>query len=994
MAKPSGNVPATVLIGAAAAGVPATVIASFDKWQAVLSNLTLSSVAWLLGSALLFVAFRLIYGILTELIDKTSRDSASALRAAMAATFRPGYLNRYRRQLSLEARELDQRGVETRDVFGPLLDDIYVEVSLDRGWAESQGKSLAALWKAGKRETLEYFLTGKKHEEKSHQIFIVTGQPGSGKTAMLRNSARLRCQSRSATNDRLPVLLYLRDHTESIMADEHYELSLADLAAGTSSMYGIPAHWLRWRMEHRNCLVLLDGLDEVGDAASRAKVAKWLRHQTRNTRHQYVITSRPGGFVDTELDAIAVPLHMRAFTVPQTVKFLRNWYSAVERRSAADAGDWIKLRAERKANDLHDQFRKRPALYDLASRPLLLAMIANVHYFRRKLPDGRADLYREMCDMLLKRRTIDSVSDGGSGRLSQPQKSMLIRRLALHMKLSQRTSIAVRDAQQVVSDAMARIPHPVPPTTFLSEMVHDGLLVLNRNDYYEFPHVTIQEYLVSEALNDDSAAKFLATKVADSSWHEVIRLWTAASDASEIVAACLESNSDAALWLAFECAKAPRELDPKLREQLDQMRAEGNVPTLVKINDNLHDVVQLGEDMIVCARPVGPTLYAEFLLDRATNGVTPAPDVLPRRPSSKKPVVGMWRSEARALVNWVNENTADDTSYRLPTVNELYDPSIDRVVNLAAHPVWADGEPHPELVCRATVRHTYQVSDARLRDYVAADRKETSAYLIVALGFLRAAAMPGDFKTNFDGVFMFNEAFAFARLIDSGADPDPVVAKALSRMLSWYNVVHPEQIISSDVDVDSLLANIPFTDGVQQLQRLSALPAEFGPREFATIRSYVLLLVPWLRMAKRVHGDQALMDLDKFLLTQAVTFDNEQPGYPDRILPSLSTAQDAMRKYQLVDTLAAEMPPGMASKVVASVRQFMAPALDRTGPYNVDDVRCARLGVAASVALLRQLSGMEQTALLLHACLRSLVVLQARTDNDIIPTELLLLARA
>jgi predicted NACHT family NTPase len=60
--------------------------------------------------------------------------------------------------------------------------------------------------------------------------------------------------------------------------------------------------------------------------------------------------------------------------------------------------------AQEAADDLLDRLAASPALYDLTINPLLLTMIANVHRFRRSLPNSRADLYGEVCQVMLWRR--------------------------------------------------------------------------------------------------------------------------------------------------------------------------------------------------------------------------------------------------------------------------------------------------------------------------------------------------------------------------------------------------------------------------------------------------------------------------------------------------------------------------------------------------------------------------------------------------------------
>lgn len=69
----------------------------------------------------------------------------------------------------------------------------------------------------------------------------------------------------------------------------------------------------------------------------------------------------------------------------------------------------------------------------------------------------------------------------------------------------------------------------------------------------------------------------LTTQVYNSWWHETIRLYCAQADASAIVAACLAGDlpSAPALALAIECVDEAKEVEPALRERLEEILNKG-----------------------------------------------------------------------------------------------------------------------------------------------------------------------------------------------------------------------------------------------------------------------------------------------------------------------------------------------------------------------------------------------------------------------------------
>ena len=59
----------------------------------------------------------------------------------------------------------------------------------------------------------------------------------------------------------------------------------------------VPAEWVRRQLEKGQCLVMLDGLDQVADPSMRAKVVEWVETQMRTySNNRYIVASRPYGY--------------------------------------------------------------------------------------------------------------------------------------------------------------------------------------------------------------------------------------------------------------------------------------------------------------------------------------------------------------------------------------------------------------------------------------------------------------------------------------------------------------------------------------------------------------------------------------------------------------------------------------------------------------------------------------------------------------------------
>src|SRR5436305_973416 len=132
------------------------------------------------------------------------------------------------------------------------------------------------------------------------------------------------------------------------------------------------------------------------------------RSGTRSASYSTAVTSRSYGDADP-LPSQADRYVVRPFTQEQVRVFLDRWYLAAERHATSSSSGRAARRAiaERgrdSAARLASLLRENPALQDLAVNPLLLTMIATAHRYRGALPGNRADLYGEICQVLLSRR--------------------------------------------------------------------------------------------------------------------------------------------------------------------------------------------------------------------------------------------------------------------------------------------------------------------------------------------------------------------------------------------------------------------------------------------------------------------------------------------------------------------------------------------------------------------------------------------------------------
>jgi NACHT domain len=661
------------------------------------------------------------------------------LRHVVRASALPGYGHRYRRWVLDSLRYIDVQDLATGGDHVPELGDVYVDVALvsrapQQGAGDRHGAEDAAA-----RHTIDELL-----DRRPRVVLALIGQPGSGKSTLLAHAARRSGATTvwshlgggNASRRRVPVLLALRERAESIVANPAISLPDVIRAAVGSAAGREPGGWWERQLERGRCLILLDGLDEIARADDRLAVAEWIERQiAAHPDNHFVVTSRSYDLLGS-LAVQADVLVARPFTAKQVRLFLDRWYLAAERHatgaSGRTAGRAVQLRARESAERLNSLLQANSALRDLAVNPLLLTMIATAHRYRGALPGSRADLYGEICQVLLSRR---AQAKDLPELLSWPAKQMLLASLAYQMMREHASDLPAARALEILAPQLERYSSSVSGDAFLDNIARNGLLV-EAEGRYAFTHLTFQEYLAARHVSANSdLVKSLVDNVSDPWWHETILLYAATADASPIVRACLDSGTIGALTLAFDCDEASTEIDPDLRRRLDRERERAYEPDCSPAHRRLIAGVQVARlirqtlttetGTRICARPVPADLYWLFLADTAA----PRPD-RPCAPDAEQPATGIWGTEAQAFVTWANSiiSAATGLRVRLPARDELNTDGIadalGRQLPAAVTSTWT--QPDLGLWVRPGQPHPHEVTGAAIGQAIAADAKNTA----------------------------------------------------------------------------------------------------------------------------------------------------------------------------------------------------------------------------------------------------------------------------
>jgi hypothetical protein len=813
-----------VLVGL---GIPVTAAA---WWRGLVARhpaaaLTLAG-CWLLALG----AWAAVRRATAEPVDRRLKQAGNALDRAVGRWV-SGYGNRYRHWVLDSRRYIDVKGLATAGDHTPQLDEVYVDVALARRAPHQvSGDPLSDVPEdATERYSIEKFL-----DREDPVVLAIVGPPGCGKSTLLAYVARWTARARRRNRRNVPILLALRDHAAAVAANP--EVTLPDILRATARAVPAtePPGWCERQLQRSRCVVLLDGLDEVARERERHAIADWVERQIGiYPGNHFVITSRPHGYRNAVISAANL-LTIRPFTPEQVRQFLHGWYLATERRATgADSKDEmraVRLRADESASDLLRRLQAAPAIHDLTVNPLLLTMIANVHRYRGALPGSRADLYGEICQVMLSRRIqVKNLPE----QMPWLAKENLLTRLAFEMMRRQVRDLPSSQILEILKPGLRRMTQAVTGKDFLDDVSFNGLLVERSNGQYAFAHLTFQEYLAAQHIREHALAKTLTGVVDEEWWRETTLLYAARADIDPIVSACLDRATIPAMTLAFECADTGSELAPEFRQRLDEARAEafqdGCDPARRRLIAGVmagrlaRQSVTVSTGARICTRPVPVGLYWLFLQDSQA----PPPDgpCDPER-NPDQAATGIWGSEALAFLTWLNDITTDSTQtpFRLPTLDELHEQVVTDALKVKRNysvtsSVWAQpqhnsavpgirnlpGHPRPHIV-----------TGALLREAVTADTGDTELLLqlLIAGGLALNHALALDIdstvtrkrKPNHYGHLAFDRSHDRDLVLAHVRNLAPRLHRALDSDLASYLAIPGRFGLDETLDITRALA--------------------------------------------------------------------------------------------------------------------------------------------------------------------------------------------
>lgn len=358
---------------------------------------------------------------------------------------------------------------------------------------------------------------------------LIRGLAGSGKTTLLqwvavRAASQTFEGSLAYLNDAVPFFIRLRQFTDQTFPPpEEFPKLIAPAIAAR-----MPPGWVHKQLENGRAIVLVDGVDEVPESL-RQKVRQGLMDIVDSyPDSKFMITSRPSaieeGWLDREQFSDA---ELQPMQLPDILEFIDHWHDAVreELQEDEEKNALVPL-----AENLRKVIRRNSRISDLATSPLLCAMICALHRDRRKqIPSDRVELYEACSRMLIERRDLErGIELSDYLRLSYRQKTALLRDLAYWFLNNGWSSVTVARAEDRIQLKLGNIPG-IPHDTSASDVLRlfvdrSGLIRKPIPDRIDFTHRTFQEFLAAHAALDEGDIGALVKNAHDDQWRETVIL--------------------------------------------------------------------------------------------------------------------------------------------------------------------------------------------------------------------------------------------------------------------------------------------------------------------------------------------------------------------------------------------------------------------------------------------------------------------------------------
>ena len=422
------------------------------------------------------------------------------------------FSTRYPAALAEKHRWLKLIGVyDSASLHPPRLQQVYVTL---RGAAVGGEDGARLAWS-------EIFQPGEKR-------LVILGSPGAGKSTLLdylvlvfTDPMGVLHPLHTRLGPLFPLYARLRDLETG---------SLKALLAQAAPLTKVPADFPKRRLRDGGCLVLLDGLDEVLDEERHAWAVEEVgRLVGEYPDNHYVITCRTSGW-HNQLPGFRT-YEVQPFTRDDIRQLIGGWYREVlrtlngNRLGANPSPDRLRAaetealaEAAAQTGQLWQDLAARADLLYIASTPLLLSLVALMHFHRQAdLPKGRAKLYERCVE------TLVDLWDHQDKQLRLPEKRMVLGAVAFQLLKENRLEADLPALRGMVEPLLPRIAAQVTAEELIRQICErSGFLQEQRVGWFGFAHRSFHDFFAAAYVVEQELDALLVELAGEERWREVI----------------------------------------------------------------------------------------------------------------------------------------------------------------------------------------------------------------------------------------------------------------------------------------------------------------------------------------------------------------------------------------------------------------------------------------------------------------------------------------
>lgn len=346
------------------------------------------------------------------------------------------------------------------------------------------------------------------------QYLMVLGAPGAGKSTFLRKVGleALKGKSGELQHECIPVFIELKLFTES-------NINIEEVIKETFRLSQLPfsEEFTTKALEQGKLIILLDGLDEVPTENTDFVIRKIQILVDKYKKNRFIISCRTAAYRSQFKNLMEIAI--ADFDDAQIQQFIQNWFSSeVDKRVGT-------------ANKCWELIKNQKSTKELARTPVLLTFLCLVYDGSQDLPKNRATLYSKALDILLEKWAAEKRIQTKPiyRQLGIDVEKIMLAEIAYHSFKSKRLFLSHQELVSQIKDSLHNndnAPKDLDAEAVLDAIaIEQGILVERARNIYSFSHLTLQEYLTAQYINDHRQVNQLVTKyLVDEHWKEVFLL--------------------------------------------------------------------------------------------------------------------------------------------------------------------------------------------------------------------------------------------------------------------------------------------------------------------------------------------------------------------------------------------------------------------------------------------------------------------------------------